>query len=150
MKIYIGADHRGFATKETLKLWLKEQGADVVDLGATEHIDGDDYVDFAENVARQVASTDDSRGIVLCGSGVGVDMVANKMRGIRSGLGIAHDQVIAARKDDDINVLAIAADYTLPDEVKKMVTAFLQTKFSEEERHQRRLERVKELESKLE
>jgi ribose 5-phosphate isomerase B len=147
MKIYIGSDHRGFALKEQLKSWFAEQQVTVEDLGAQSHVDGDDYVDYAEAVAQHVQADPAAKGIVICGSGVGVDMVANKTNGIRSGLGIAHDQVIAARKDDDINVLAIAADYTLPEEVKKMVKAFLDTAFSEEERHKKRLEKVKELEA---
>jgi ribose 5-phosphate isomerase B len=73
-------------------------------------------------------------------------MVANKIKGIRSGLGIAEDQVTAARKDDDINVLAIASDYTLPEEVRKMVRAFVATPFSSEERYQKRIDKVKQLE----
>lgn len=145
MKIYIGADHRGYALKEQVKSWL---GADheIVDVGAAERADGDDYVEYAQQVATAVAGDPTARGIVICGSGVGVDMVANKIAGVRSGLGIAHDQVMAARKDDNITVLAIAADYTLPEEVKKMVTAFVQTPFSEEARHERRLEKIKEIE----
>lgn len=146
MKVYIAADHRGFTTKEQLKSYLAEQGVEVEDLGAEERVDGDGYVDYAVAVAKRIANEHDARGIVICGSGVGVDMVANKTRGVRSGLGIAEDQVTAARKDDDINVLAIAADYTLPEEVKKMVNAFLKTPFSQAERHQKRLEKVRELE----
>lgn len=148
MKLYLGADHRGFATKESLKPWLAEQGVEVIDVGAEQLTAGDDYVDYAEAVGRHTAADSASRGIVVCGSGVGVDMVANKIPGIRSGLGIAEDQVIAARKDDDINVLAIAADYTLPEEVKKMVNAFLKTAFSVEERHRKRLEKVQQLEGR--
>jgi ribose 5-phosphate isomerase B len=146
MKIYIGADHRGFALKEVVKNWLVEQAdGEVVDVGARELVQTDDYVDYAQAVARHVASDGEARGIVICGSGVGVDMVANKTHGVRSGLGIAHDQVRAARKDDDINVLAIAADYTLPEEVKHMISSFLKTPFSGEERHRKRLEKVKAL-----
>jgi ribose 5-phosphate isomerase B len=146
MKIYIGADHRGFALKEQVKSWLGAH-AEVVDVGASEKVDGDDYVEYAASVATHVAADADSRGIVICGSGVGVDMVANKTPGIRSGLGFAHDQVMAARKDDNINVLAIAADYTLPEEVKQIVTTFLKTPFSGAERHERRLERVQALDT---
>ncbi len=147
MKIYIGADHRGFTLKQSLKPFLQEQGVEVVDLGAAEHIDGDDYVDYAAAVGTEIAKDPESRGIVICGSGVGVDMVANKIKGVRSGLGIAEDQVTASRKDDDINVLAIAADYTLPEEVRKMVRAFITTPFSDEPRYQARIDKVNKLEN---
>lgn len=149
MKIYIGADHRGFATKQAIKQQLEKQELEVIDVGAMEEVDGDDYVDYAKAVAEAVAGDADSRGIVVCGSGVGVDMVANKVPGIRSGLGIAHDQVMAARKDDDINVLALAADYTLPDEIMKMVDTFLKTPFSSVDRYQKRLDKVSVLEKSV-
>ena len=148
MKVYIGADHRGFATKENLKPWLSEQGIEFIDVGASQFTEGDDYVDFAEAVGKHVAEDKGSRGIVICGSGVGVDMVANKLLGIRSGLGIAHDQIMAARKDDDINVLALASDYTLPEELKKMVNVFLTTPFSTEERYSKRIQRMEALEKR--
>ncbi len=146
MRVYIGADHRGFPAKEQVKLLLAELGVEVLDLGADRVIPDDDYVDYAHAVATKVATDSTSRGIVLCGSGVGVDMVANKVNGIRSGLGIAEDQVMAARKDDDINVLALATDYTLPEELKKMVKSFLSTPFSSNERYSKRLDKVAALE----
>src|SRR5262245_18641050 len=104
MKVYIGADHRGYPLKEKIKRLLEEKNLEVFDVGAETLIDGDSYVTYAKAVGESVASDTDSRGIVVCGSGVGVDMVANKIPGIRSGLGIAHDQILAARKDDNINV----------------------------------------------
>lgn len=146
MKVFIGADHRGFTLKEDLKPWLEEKGVELVDVGAPALTDGDDYVDFAEAVGKQVAADPSSRGIVLCGSGVGVDMVANKIHGIRSGLGISEEQITAARADDDINVLAVASDYTTPEKVKSMITRFLETPFTREERYVRRIERMKALE----
>lgn len=148
MKIYIGADHRGFATKQKIKQLLEEQNVETIDTGAETYIDGDNYVDYAKAVGQAVATDPDSRGIVICGSGVGVDMVANKIPGIRSGLGIAHDQIMAARKDDDINMLAIAADYTMPAEIEKMVLVFLSTPFSSVPRYQERLHAVAALERK--
>lgn len=147
MKVFIGADHRGFLTKTQLKSWLEEQGHEVVDLGATELVAGDDYDDYAEAVGRSVASDPAARGIVICGSGVGVDMVANKIKSVRSGLGISPDQITAARADDDINVLALAADYTQEDVLREMVHAFLTTDFVREDRFVRRLERMKAIET---
>src|SRR3990167_2156290 len=107
MKIYLGADHRGFQLKEELKQFL-ETNYDVEDCGAFEKIESDDYTDFAIKVAEKVSSNEGSRGIVICGSGVGVDITANKFPKIRCGLGINREQIKAARNDDDVNVLALA------------------------------------------
>jgi RpiB/LacA/LacB family sugar-phosphate isomerase len=84
MKIYLGADHRGFTLKEKLKQWLESQGYAVQDMGAHVLTPGDDYTDYASAVGFNVAKSDDAKGIVVCGSGVGVDVVANKIDGVRS------------------------------------------------------------------
>src|SRR5258708_177107 len=116
MLIYIGADHRGFKLKEYLKKFLTDKAYQVADMGGkTETID-DDYPDYAREVAKHVS--DDpvgARGIVICGSGFGVDIVANKFPGVRSALPMSTDHVYQARHDDDVNVLALAADF-MPDE----------------------------------
>ena len=92
MIIYIGADHRGFKLKETLKQFLQREGYTVNDMGNTEYLEGDDYPDFAKLVAQKVsANPADSRGIVICASGVGVDIVANKFPNVRSALGFNPD-----------------------------------------------------------
>src|SRR3989344_8861813 len=108
MNIFIGADHRGFAMKEGLIAWLQQQGHNVEDMGAQEFMEGDDYPDYAMLVAKKIAvDTEHNRGIVLCGSGVGMAVAANKVHGIRAAM--IHDVEIvkAARNDDDINVLAL-------------------------------------------
>ncbi|MBI2506873.1 MAG: RpiB/LacA/LacB family sugar-phosphate isomerase [Candidatus Colwellbacteria bacterium] len=146
MIIYIGADHRGFKLKETLKQFLQESGYTVSDLGNTRYEEGDDYPDFAKLVGPKVsADALNSRGIVICGSGVGVDVVANKFPNVRSALGFSSDQVMEARKDDDVNVLALASDFLEEDEAKKMVSVWLQTPFSGEERHKRRIEKIRQI-----
>ncbi|MBI2421006.1 MAG: RpiB/LacA/LacB family sugar-phosphate isomerase [Candidatus Levybacteria bacterium] len=145
MKIYLGADHRGFRLKEDLKNFLQTNGHDIEDCGALEIVSNDDYVDFAKSVAEKISINQDSRGIVVCGSGVGVDVVANKIDGIRCGLGFKLDQVKAARSDDDINVLALASDFTVYKEAKELVETFLQTEFNPTENHKRRIEKIKEL-----
>ncbi len=112
MVIYIGADHRGFKFKESIKAYLKNQGYEVVDVGAESYVEGDDYTHYARAVAEKItADPDQSRGILICGSGVGVDVTANKFPAVRSGLAISPDQIYAARNDDNINVLSLASDY---------------------------------------
>jgi ribose 5-phosphate isomerase B len=147
MKIFIGADHKGFELKKEIKEWLSSANYQVEDLGAFEYKPGDDYVDFATSVANKVTSEKGSRGIVICGSGAGVDITANKTRGIRCCLGFNIEQVKAARNDDDINVLALASDYCELEKAKKLTDAFLNTDFDPTENHVRRIEKIKNLES---
>lgn len=149
MVIYLGADHRGFNLKGTLKDFLHEGGYEVVDLGNSTYDEKDDYPDFAVKVAEKVSrSPETSRGILICGSGVGVDVAANKFKNVRSALGITSDQIYAARHDDDVNILSLAADYVGPEDVKKIVQVFLSTPFSAEERFSRRIEKISQIESK--
>ena len=146
MIIYIGADHRGFKLKETLKNFLQNAGYTVNDMGNTEYLEGDDYPDFAKLVAQKVsANPADSRGIVICASGVGVDIVANKFPNIRSALGFSPDQVVEARSDDDVNVLALASDFLEEEEAKKIVSVWLQTPFDGDERDKRRIEKIRQI-----
>lgn len=143
MIIYIGADHRGFELKEKVKTWLSDYK--YVDMGASVYDAGDDYTVYAESVARKVAEQK-SKGILICGSGVGVDVVANKIDGVRASIGKTPMQVKAGRKDDNMNILVIASDYTSDDEAKAMITEFLETKFSGFVRHKRRLDDIKRIE----
>lgn len=144
MKVYIGADHRGYNLKEKVKTWLS--GYKVEDMGAYKLDPKDDYTLFAEKVASMVADND-AKGILLCGSGVGVDVVANKFDGVRGSLGKSPEQVKAGRVDDDMNILVIAADYTSENEAKNMIDTFLGTKFSGKERHKRRLKDIERIEA---
>ncbi len=147
MKIYLGADHRGFELKEKIAKWLFEWGYKFEDMGA-DHLDpNDDYTIYAEKVASMVGSIKDSRGILLCGSGVGVDVAANKFDGVRASIGKSPEQVRAGRNDDDMNVLVIAADYTKDEEAKEMVKVFLETKFAGKARFEKRLEDIKKIEA---
>ncbi len=147
MKIYIGADHRGFKLKERIKKWLKDWEYEFEDLGATKLDSQDDYTLYAEKVASMVADDENSRGILLCGSGVGVDVTANKFDGIRASIGKTSGQVEAGRNDDDMNVLVIAADFTKEEEAKKMIKVFLETKFAGKARHKKRLQDIKKIEA---
>lgn len=148
MKVFIGADHRGFALKEKIKPWLSRLGHDVVDCGNTVYEKTDDYPDFSFAVADRVVSSVNSRpglevrGIVICGSGVGVTIAANKVKGARCSTGIVASEIILGREDDDMNILAISANYTKETKAKEMITVFLNTPFKGDERHTRRLKKI--------
>lgn len=142
MTIYIGADHRGFALKEYIKNYLAGDGRAVVDCGNATHDDSDDYPDFARAVALRVADEAGAKGILLCGSGNGVAIAANKVHGIRAAVACTALQARAARSDEDANVIAIAADYTERDEAHDIVEAFLSTPFLDAERHMRRIGKI--------
>ena len=143
--IYLGTDHRGFQLKEKIKQWLSEWGYQYEDMGALEYNKEDDYPDFAKAVAEKVAAESDTRGILVCGSGVGVVIAANKIKGIRAGTAISAPQMKDSVSDENTNILGISADY-LSEQAQEIVKAFLETKFSGEERHIRRIEKIKILE----
>jgi ribose 5-phosphate isomerase B len=147
MKIYIGADHRGYELKEKIARWLFEMDRAYQDLGAESLNPHDDYTKYAEEVASLVAKTEGAKGVLLCGSGVGVEVVANKFDGIRASVGKDVLQIEAGRRDDDMNVLVIAADYTSEKEAKAMLIAFLETKFSGKARYEKRLEEIEKIEA---
>lgn len=144
--IYIGADHRGFDLKERIKKRLIDDGFQVTDLGS-DHLDPqDDYVIFAHKVAEATVQDPENRGVILCGSGAGVDMVANKVDGIRSALVFDAIRAKQAREHEDANVISLPAD-TLDEETSyEIIKVFLQTKFNGEERHVRRLHEMEEVE----
>jgi ribose 5-phosphate isomerase B len=150
MIIYIGADHQGFKMKEQLREYLKEKGYGVIDVGNDHYDEDDDYADFAAEVGKRVSHDyENSKGVVICGSGVGVSVVANKYKNVRAGFALTPDQAFDARNDDDTNVLALAAKYTDPTAAKKILITWLQTPFSGEERHRRRLQKLYEVETEI-
>lgn len=143
MRIYIGADHGGYELKQELLEFLEEEGYETVDVGAESKVKDDSFVGYAAEVAEGVAEDEDSRGIVICRNGVGVSIVANRFAGIRCGLGFNRLQIEKARSDDNINMLALPADYLPVTVMKEITEAFLQTEFSGEEKY---LKRLRELE----
>lgn len=149
MLIHIGSDHRGFKLKQVVRDFLRESGYEVNDVGNVQYEKDDDYPDFASEVAEKVSLDPQSRGIVMCASGVGVDITANKFPRVRCALVVDADQAVASRNDDNTNVLAFAADYISEDQAKKIVSAWIQTPFSGEERHRRRIQKISDLEQKL-
>ncbi len=147
MKVFLGSDHRGYYLKEKIAKWLYDAKYDYFDVGAQSLELGDDYTKYAAEVASLVARTKGGKGIVLCGSGVGVDVVVNKFDGIRASVGISEEQVKSGRNDDNMNILVIAADYTDEYEAKDMLKAFLETKFGGKERYKRRLKEIEKIEA---
>lgn len=146
MKVFIGADHRGFELKNRLKTWLVSEGYNVTDCGNTAYEKDDDFPDFSFAVADNVAKTPESRGIVICGSGGGVVIAANKVRGIRCATGVIPAEVRHNRAHDNINVLALSADYLSEDEAIDLVRVFLNTSFLGDARLLRRLKKIEERE----
>jgi ribose 5-phosphate isomerase B len=144
--IYIGADHRGFELKEFIYQRLKDEGYEVTDLGNHVLDPQDDYVDFARSVGEAVVNDPHGRGVVLCGSGAGVDMVANKIDGVRSALAFDIPRAKQAREHEDANVVSLPADILDPELAYEIVKVFLETPFTDEERHVRRLEKMEDVE----
>jgi len=147
MIIYIGTDHKGFKLKEEIRNFLKNKGYEIADLGNVRYDENDDYVDFAVAVSKRImVDYENSRGILICGSGVGMSVAANKFPRIRAGLVMAPDQAFDAKGDDDMNVLVLASDYTAPDTAKKIIMTWLGTPFKRETKYLRRLEKIDEIE----
>lgn len=144
MKIAIGSDHAGFELKEQLRDTLRAAGYQVADLG-TASTESTDYPDFAAAVARAVRDGQADKGILVCSSGVGMSIAANKIKGIRAALGTNPEEVSFVRRHNDANVLAIGAKYTGAALAGELVNIFLTTEF-EGGRHQRRLDKIKVLE----
>jgi len=144
--IYLGADHRGYHLKEKIKYWLSQWNFPFEDLGNNKLDLGDDYPDFATAVAKKVSLHEqEAVGIVICGSGVGVDLVANKFSKIRCALGFSAQQVKMARGNDDVNMLALPADFLSDKKAKKIVEMFLKTDFEREEKNLRRIKKIEQL-----
>ncbi len=147
-KIYIGADHAGFALKAKIKRYLLKKKYDVVDLGNTKYVKEDDYPLYGWNVAKAVAKTKHAYGILICGSSEGICIVANKIKGIRAVAASDKKTAELARAHNDANVICLSGWHTTRWKAKRIIKAFLNTPFSGEYRHQRRVTQIKQLESK--
>lgn len=148
MRVALAADHAGFPMKEALKEIVSDAGHNVLDLG-TDSNDSVDYPDFAEKLALAVRDGSAERGILLCGSGVGASVAANKVPGVRAGL--CHDTYAAHQgvEHDDIQVLVLGARVIGIEVAKELVAAFLSARFTGEERHARRLAKVIAIEERF-
>jgi len=144
--LYIASDHAGYPLKEELKPFLEELGFEVVDLGNEQLDPSDDYPDFAYRLAQNVVENEDSKGILICGTGQGVCISANKVDGIRAAL--VHDEFTArsAAEHLNANIICLGGRVTDFETAKKLVKIWLETEFSNEERHLRRLEKVVNIE----
>ncbi len=146
MRIAVGADHAGFRLKETVAAHLREQGHEVLDLG-THSAAAVDYPDCAQAVASALRDNEADRGIIVCGSGAGVSIAANKFPGIRAA--VCHDSYTAhqAVEHDDVNVLVLGSRIVGPALATELVGTFLSARFTGEPRHVRRLQKIAALES---
>lgn len=148
MKIFLGADHKGFEVKNQIREHLSHlQGNEVHDEGALTPDPGDDYPQYAFAVASKVLGEEDDTayGVLVCGSGQGMAMAANKVSGIRAALVWSPAEARAARHDDDANIIVIPADMIDIDTALAVVDDFLKEKFSGAERHERRLKQIEDL-----
>lgn len=146
MKIGIAADHGGFELKEIIKVFLEKQGNEVVDFGAHVLDSTDDYPDFVIPLAKAVAEKIVTRGIAICGSGVGASIAANKIAGVRAALINDHFSAHQGVEDDNMNLLCLGGRVTGFAAAEELITAFLNATFTNAERHLRRLQKVRNLE----
>jgi ribose 5-phosphate isomerase B len=147
MKIAIACDHAGLPLKETAMKVVKAAGYEPLDLG-TFSPESVDYPDYAEKIGRAIQSGEADRGVLICGSGVGASIAANKLKGVYAGL--CHDTYSARQgvEHDDMNVLCLGARIIGPELAKELIAAFLSAQFSAEERHKRRVDKIRKLEKR--
>jgi len=146
-KIIIAADHAGFLLKEDVKSFLSRQGWIVIDEGTVDE-NPVDYADYAAPVARGISSGEYDRGILICGSGAGMSIVANKFPGVRATLCLDEEMAALSRRHNDSNILVLAGRLTNRDKAVKIVTIWMETAF-EGGRHQRRIDKIRAIEQKL-
>lgn len=147
--LFLGADHRGFKLKEEIKIYLIKHGHEIEDVGALTYNQDDDYPDFASAVAIKISENPEAnRGILICGSGHGIDMVANKFKGVRAALSFNHQVAAQSREHEDANVLVLASDWLTPEGAENIITVWLGKQFDGAERNIRRLGKIREIEKK--
>lgn len=144
MKIAIGSDHGGFCLKEQLIPFLASKGIEVVDLG-TDSEESVDYPDFGEAVARQVAGNKVDAGVVICGTGIGISIAANKIAGVRAALVTSPEMARLAKEHNNANILALGGRILAVNTAKACLSAWLEASF-EGGRHQRRIDKISALE----
>ena len=145
MKVIVAADHGGFEMKEYIKSYLEGEGYEVLDVGALQLNEEDDFVDFGRRAAGELNIDERDMGILFCRNGYGMSIVANRHREIRCGIGFNKEAVTRGRRDDNINCLSFPSDYIDDKEAKDMVDIFLKTPFANEERYIRRLRKLSQM-----
>jgi len=141
-KIYLGADHAGWERKEKIKEWLSVDGLNFEDLSSPWPDPEDDYPDVAFKVAEQVAAENETLGVLICGSGIGMCTAANKVKGIRAATVYNVWMAEVSRKDNDANILCLPGRTLEDNEVKEIIKIWLETNFSGENRHTRRINKI--------
>lgn len=146
MKISLAADHNGFDLKKEISDQLENEGHEVIDVGPHSHDPLDDYPDYAKKLADSVSRGESLRGIMICGSGVGASVASNKVKGIRAA--VCHDIYSAHQgvEHDDMNVLCLGSRIVGSEVARELVKAFIAAEYTGEERHQRRLDKVLDME----
>ncbi|MBP7796353.1 MAG: ribose 5-phosphate isomerase B [Elusimicrobiales bacterium] len=149
MKVAIGSDHAGYELKNTIIKFLTDKKIETIDVGTDRSDISVDYPDFAQKVSEKILNSDAIRGIIICGSGIGASIAANKIKGIRAG--VCHDTYSAHQgvEHDDMNVLCLGSRIVGEELAKEIVISFLNASFSNEERHIRRLNKIKRIEERL-
>lgn len=142
--LYLAADHRGHELKERVQAYLDERSIVAVDLTPRMQ-EGDDYPRVAAVLVGALREATEARGVLICGSGAGIAIAANRFRGIRAAVGLNAKHVAAVRHDDDVNVLVLASDFTSDEDMRAMIDAFEDTAFGTEERYQRRIQELDEI-----
>lgn len=145
--IYIGSDHRGFELKQKIIKFLYNQKLKIVDCGNSVYDPNDDYPEYASDVAHRVSENINALGIVICGTGVGVSIVANKVAGARAALLDSIETTAIARSHNHINILALSSNFDEKD-IPDIISTFIETEPSYQDRHIRRLSKITELENK--
>lgn len=145
--IYLASDHGGYKLKEVIEKYLKEKGKEVVDMGPEKLDPTDDFPDFVIPLAKKVAENPENLGIVLCRNGVGVEIAANKIDGVRAALSWDPKHASSTRSDDNSNVLALPADYLDEKKAIEVLDSWLQTQYSKEPRFERRLKKIEKEEN---
>ena len=148
MKVYLATDHAGFSLKEEVKKFLIDEGYVIEDCGAFSFEKDDDYPNFIVKAAEKVSQDENSKGIVFGKSGTGEEIVANKIRNIRAFVGVNEENVKLAREHNDANVLSLGLEFVNFEKAKSFIKIFLNTPFSKEQRHQRRLDEIAKIEEK--
>jgi ribose 5-phosphate isomerase B len=143
MRVILGADHGGFELKEKIKKWLAGGGYETIDVGASMLADDDDYVDFAKEAVR--AAKPDDKMVLFCRNGFGMLITANRFAGVRCGLAFDEEAVRKGRTDDDINCLAVPADYIDEQSVERMIEIFINQEFLGGENYKRRIMKLENL-----
>ena len=147
MKIFIGCDHRGLELKKELISYLKENGLNIIDIGLPNSA-SDDYPEFAFKLGEKVSEDKTNLGILICGSGVGMSIAANKVKGIRCVRAVSVDDAFKGKNHNGCNVIAIGSEVTTDlNLVKEMVDTFIVTKTASEERHLKRVDAINKYEA---